>query len=152
MKTFDEVNNALAISKSLRQLTTNLGYTVGGANVNTVKKMLIVYGLPLPTGHRRGKTIPLIEALVVNSPYVDTKNLKQRLLKAGILINVCVVCGATDTWMGLPLTLQMDHINGDCHDNRIENLRILCPNCHTQTPTWGMKARTRRGLHPLPIP
>ena len=50
----------------------------------------------------------------------------------------CAICGISD-WMGLPLTLQVDHINGVNNDNRIENLRLLCANCHSQTDTFGSK-------------
>lgn len=50
---------------------------------------------------------------------------------------ICTACGLTDVWQGKPLTLQTDHENGDPRDCRWENFRKLCPNCHTQTPTWG---------------
>lgn len=53
----------------------------------------------------------------------------------------CVVCGNPGEWMGQPLTLHIDHINGDHSDNRVTNLRWLCPNCHTQTPTYGTRTR-----------
>ena len=48
----------------------------------------------------------------------------------------CVLCGQNNSWNGMKLVLQLDHINGNNKDNRIENLRILCPNCHTQTETF----------------
>lgn len=75
-------------------------------------------------------------------PYSSTK-LKHRLLKAGVLKNECAVCGLT-SWLGSPITLHLDHINGSHSDNRIENLRIVCPNCHQQTKTWGRSPIGRR--------
>ena len=53
----------------------------------------------------------------------------------------CKECGNGQTWNGKPLTLQLDHIDGNNENNLKENLRMLCPNCHTQTPTWGFKKR-----------
>ena len=68
-------------------------------------------------------------------------NIKQRLLKAGLLENRCQECGLSQ-WLGEALAVQIDHINGVRDDYRIENLRMLCPNCHSQTDTHG--ARNRR--------
>jgi predicted RNA-binding Zn-ribbon protein involved in translation (DUF1610 family) len=48
----------------------------------------------------------------------------------------CETCGNTGEWLGRPITLQIDHIGGDWHDNRQKNLRYLCPNCHAVTDTW----------------
>jgi 5-methylcytosine-specific restriction endonuclease McrA len=69
--------------------------------------------------------------------------IKQRLLDNGSLQNRCYLCGIAD-WQGLPLTLQIDHINGDRLDYRLENLRILCPNCHSQTDTFAGRNRLRQ--------
>lgn len=75
-----------------------------------------------------------------NSVY-DRKDLKRKIIKEKILEYKCSICGISE-WLNKPLSLQLDHINGINNDNRIENLRFLCPNCHTQTPTWGSKKRT----------
>jgi len=82
------------------------------------------------------------DILVENSTY-DNSSLKCRIMKENILPNICVLCGQLPEHNGMALVLQLDHINGINNDNRIENLRILCPNCHTQTDTWGRKDRTK---------
>lgn len=65
--------------------------------------------------------------------------LNKRLRKDNLMPYSCGICGNTGIWNNKPLTLQVDHINGMPNDNRIENLRWLCPNCHAQTSTWAGK-------------
>lgn len=55
----------------------------------------------------------------------------------------CLICGLSE-WLGQPLTLQVDHIDGDDRNNTLENLRLLCPNCHAQTETWGVQKDKRK--------
>lgn len=78
---------------------------------------------------------PLVEILTERSPY-SRSQLKKRLFKTGTLKEICSECIVGPEWAGKPLTLTLDHINGIHDDNRLENLRILCPNCHSQTPTF----------------
>lgn len=77
----------------------------------------------------------LDEILVENSTYKNTSRLKSRLVREGRLEYKCEKCGISE-WLGQPLSLQLDHQNGNNTDNRIENLRFLCPNCHSQTSTF----------------
>ncbi len=127
-------------------------------------------------GHLKGKSHnwakrrPLSEVLVEGSTYKGPE-LKKRLVKEGHLVDVCAVCMLQPTWNGKPLVLQLDHINGVHFDNRLENLRVICPNCHTQTSTFGARnhgvyrrtgvdkspppvkvSRSRRALEPKPRP
>lgn len=85
----------------------------------------------------------LEEILVENSKYTNTSRLKERIIKEKLLKYECSICHNKGEWMGQPLTLQLDHINGIHNDHRIENLRFLCPNCHTQTQTYGSKRGTK---------
>src|SRR5947209_996530 len=69
--------------------------------------------------------------------------IKRRLLMAGKLRNQCDFCGLSE-WHGQPISIQIDHINGVRDDHRLENLRMLCPNCHSQTETYAGKKRRHR--------
>ena len=90
------------------------------------------------------KFIPLSEILVENSTYTNIARLKVRLLREGLLAAKCYGedCGLTE-WKGKPISLQLDHINGDKLDHRIENLRLLCPNCHSQTDSFAGKNKRK---------
>ena len=76
--------------------------------------------------------------MVENSTYSNT-HLKKRLINDGVLEYSCQICGNIGEWNGNPMSLQLDHINGVNNDNRLKNLRFLCPNCHSQTNTYGGK-------------
>lgn len=76
----------------------------------------------------------LNQVLTKNSKY-GTNALKLRLVKEGHFIHQCSCCKLTE-WRGNPISLELDHINGISNDHRIENLRLLCPNCHAQTDTY----------------
>jgi len=79
------------------------------------------------------------EVFVENSTYAR-HNIKRRLIKQKMIEYVCQDCGIDGNWNGKKLSLQLDHINGVNNDNRIENLRFLCPNCHSQTDNFSGKA------------
>lgn len=68
-------------------------------------------------------------------PQYNTTKLRVRLLKEGIFTNTCSECGITE-YNGKPLVMQLDHIDGDSSNHMFANLRLLCPNCHSQTDTF----------------
>jgi hypothetical protein len=106
-------------------------------------------------GHLKGKqhdwtpTISFEEILVENSTYNNRSKLKSRLIKAGLLKNACYECGIAE-WRGKALSLVLDHINGQNDDNRLGNLRLLCPNCNSQTETFAGRNKGRYRLAKAP--
>lgn len=64
-------------------------------------------------------------------------SIRQRIIKENLIPYICSICGLENVWEGKKLTLQLDHIDGNYNNNKLENLRFLCPNCHSQTDTYG---------------
>lgn len=95
---------------------------------------------------KRFVQIPLEKILVKDSTYLCTNTLRKRLLKEGLLKERCYTCDLKPEWNDQPLTLQLDHKDGDRCNNEIENLQLLCPNCHSQTKTFAGRNRNKLGL------
>lgn len=91
----------------------------------------------------RPRRMPIDLLLVAGRTQTNRSHLKQRLLGAGLKAACCERCGLTE-WLGEPLSLQLHHLNGDGTDNRLENLQLLCGNCHSQTDNWGGRGARRR--------
>jgi len=79
---------------------------------------------------------------LVRDRRVNRTHLKGRLLAAGLKANRCERCGIED-WLGDPLAMALHHVNGEGTDNRLENLMMLCPNCHSQTENFSGRGRKR---------
>ena len=136
--TDDEFIKIVQESQSFSDAMRKCGYTNLGNN-NTIKKRMEM--LKLDNSHfflrktNRAKKIPLWELLKENST-ISQRCLKKRLLEELKWEYKCKICNQDEFWFGTKLTLELNHINGVNNDNRIENLRFLCPNCHSTTPTW----------------
>ena len=117
---------------------------VGGEDYKEVRQLAQKLNIKLKFTYKRNIMCnyhPRIETkdiLVENSTYKDATKLKKRLIKEGIKEYKCEKCGITE-WQGEPISLQIHHINGIHNDNRLENIQILCPNCHSQTDTYSGK-------------
>lgn len=143
---WSDINLAKAVisSGSYRQVLIKLKLRAAGGNYEQIKKR--IHELGFDTGHFHGKLwnkgkkiefiprISLKKILVKNSSFQSHK-LKNRLFAAGIKKQKCEICGWNKKSKDGRIPLELDHINGDRHDNRIVNLRILCPNCHSLQAT-----------------
>lgn len=146
--TDESLELAVKANTTLAGILRDLNLTSNPGNYKTLHRH--IKRLKLDTTHFKGvahgyrpkNKRSLSDILVKDSTYSNTVNLKRRLFKEGLLIEVCSECGLEPLWNGQPLVLQLDHINGVSTDNRLENLRILCPNCHTQTDTFTNKRRS----------
>lgn len=87
-----------------------------------------------------------LEEILVAGRRQSRWRVKARIMQAGLLPNRCADCEIGPEYNGKPLMLQLDHINGDGEDWRLENLRLLCPNCHSQSPTFCGRNHKRRRL------
>ena len=137
----EKVNNCNSICDMLEAF----GYKrTSGGMAKVMKDVINTYGIDIShfNPNRRTNQKPkysLDEILIKNSSYTNIERLKIRLLKANLLEYECAKCGNKGEWCGQPLVLQLDHIDRDHYNHSIENLRFLCPNCHSQTDTYSGK-------------
>ena len=147
----DEDFTNLVLSKTtysdmLRELGLS---TKGGSSTDILKRR--IKELNIDTSHI-GRTINTVKGkakyalediLIENSHYANISRLKTRLINEEKLEYKCASCGNTGEWLNQPLSLQLDHINGVHNDHRLENLRFLCPNCHSVTETYAGKNKNK---------
>ncbi|WP_328400167.1 HNH endonuclease [Streptomyces sp. NBC_00390] len=147
----EELASAVEASASLAGVLRLLRRTDNGASRQLVKRSIEAHGLSVAhfTGqaHHRGVPSPfrksatdVLQRLETGSPRTKTAMLRRALDDLGVR-HVCAKCGTGDVWQGRRLVLEIDHINGDRLDNRRENLRYLCPSCHSQTGTFSNRSR-----------
>ena len=154
----DAVRAAVAASASYAEVLRRLGLRAAGGNHRTVRKYVDEIW-QIPTDHFEQRAalgsvprlaVPLGEVLVEGSTY-HRGHLKRRLLAEGIKRPVCEICGQGEMWRGRRMALVLDHINGTHDDHRLENLRILCPNCNATLDTHCGRHKTRKH-HDRPCP
>ncbi len=132
--------SAVLISVSYRQVISLLGLIPAGGNYEQVKQRISSLGLDVThftgslwnagTTYHNKSRVELANLLVKNSN-VQSCKLKNRLYEVGLKQPICEMCGWAEVSLDGRIPVELDHINGDRYDNRIENLRVLCPNCHS---------------------
>lgn len=142
--TDEQLIEACKTSRSIRQILSKLGLKEAGGNYSIIKRKIKEKELDISHFTGRGWNTglivkpnppkPLNEILTINSTYQSNK-LRQRLLKESVFEHKCSNCNNSE-WLGNSIPLELEHINGDSSDNRLENLTLLCPNCHSLTPTY----------------
>lgn len=132
-------------AKTISDVIKPYGVRIDGRNTHTViarakKENIDISHIPLGLGANKGRPVtfskkPLGDILKEHSK-INRYNIKSRLIREKVLENVCAICGLQELWNGKPIVLVLDHINGINDDYRLENLRLVCPNCNSQLPTF----------------
>lgn len=141
----DVIKNSQNMSEVLRKLNI---FTIGANRTTLLRRISVdnidISHFPKGSDSNKGRKFPtrlnkleiLSEKLFVENSLHGRNTVRRRILKEKIIPYVCAECGSLPQWKNKTLTLVLDHINGTPNDNRLENLRFLCPNCNSQTNTF----------------
>ncbi|UDY22983.1 HNH endonuclease signature motif containing protein [Nocardioides sp. Kera G14] len=137
-----DLETAVLASSSLAQVIARLGLRAAGGNYATIRRAITAAGLD--TSHFRGQAWSRgrslgprrrLEDYLSNRHRVGSHQLRLRLISEGVFEAKCNRCGLTE-WLGRPIALELEHRDGNPDNNALENLELLCPNCHAQTSTY----------------
>ncbi|MEU9175126.1 HNH endonuclease signature motif containing protein [Streptomyces sp. NPDC048420] len=146
---------AVAVSASVNEVLRRLGLEVVGGHHTNISRRIKAYGID--TSHfslvvrterqrynqrRRTAQEILTEDTSTHARRVPSSRLKRAMREVGV-DDQCALCGIEGVWLGEPLPLEVDHIDGNWRNNRIENLRLLCPNCHSTTDSYRGRGKVR---------
>ena len=152
--TEDDLKAAVQASSSIRQVLTYLKLIPAGGNyvqvMSEIKRLNISHrhlvGKAWRKGHKFVSTPRRsLESILIKGSNFQSFKLKKRLFSSGIKTQRCELCSWAEISEDGRIPLELDHINGDRYDNRLENLRVLCPNCHSLQPTHRGRNKKGRG-------
>lgn len=148
-----QLRKAAGESFSVRQVIFKLGLIPAGGNYVQIKKYLKLQNINIDHFKGKGWTKGLtgigkprykLEEILVNNNAYQSHKLKKRLFTAGLKKQKCEICGWAQLSPDGRIPLELDHVNGKHNDNRLSNLRILCPNCHSLQPTHRARNKIKR--------
>lgn len=141
----EDFEKIVAESESIQEVGRKLGYKSHTTAARHAKALAEKYNLELPKIENKPPTFdesnPDFDSnFFAEGHYRSGPQLKSRMLKRGVK-DECAIekCLVKNIWEGSEITLEVDHIDGNVLNNKLENLRLLCPNCHAQTKTYGRK-------------
>ena len=145
----EEFKNLVKSCKTYTEILSHFGLMNRGDNHLTLKRRIDQLGLKFKSQYvsvflLRKKPI---EEILVKGSRIQNHALKKRLIKEKVIEEKCSLCNQGNSWQGKYLSLHLDHINGDSTDNRLKNIRFLCPNCHSQTSNYCGKSKR----HPVKL-
>lgn len=148
--TQEELELAVKESFNYSQVLRKLKLSITGASHRSIKRKIQKLNLDISHFCRK-KSFPdwrkksFVDILINNQSAtnrVQGSVLRKRLIESGVEYS-CLICKNNGEWLGKPILLEVDHIDGDWKNNSVENLRFLCPNCHSQTPNF-IKKKTNK--------
>lgn len=146
----NELEKLVNESNSIAELLRKLEIRANGGSYKYISNLIEKFKLDTKhfsgKKHSSGRTYPKVplEDYLSNKKSISSFKLKIKLIKNGLLKEICSSCNLTE-WLGEPIPLELDHIDGNFLNNNLENLRILCPNCHAKTNTYrGRNKRTHK--------
>ncbi|WP_407839003.1 HNH endonuclease signature motif containing protein [Streptomyces sp. DSM 116496] len=143
---------AVAASTNMCEVLRRLGLEVVGGHHTHISRRVKAFGIDtshftLPSTAGRPKVRRTPESILVRQDGTDARRMQSEHLKSALaslgVPEQCAMCGIEPTWQGYPLPLEVDHIDGDWRNNQPDNLRLVCPNCHSTTDTYRGRAKRR---------
>jgi len=148
----EQLKHAVVSSRSYREVLIRLGLVPAGGNFDQIKKHIEANKLNITHfthkgwskgGHGLGGVKSPIEDILKEDSWYQSHKLRRRLINSGLKAEECEICGWRQSSIDGRIPLELDHVNGNRRDNRLANLRILCPNCHSLQPTHRGKNKNR---------